>query len=44
MGYTTTPNFLDVAFQNNQISSPIFALQILNNSQQSLLYYNQIPP
>lgn len=28
MGYTTTPNFLDVAYQNNQIQSPVFTLMI----------------
>lgn len=26
MGYTSTPNFLDVAYQNNQIQSPVFTL------------------
>lgn len=26
MGYTSTPNFLDVAYQNNQIHSPAFTL------------------
>ncbi len=26
MGYTNVPNFLDVAYQNGQIQSPVFAL------------------
>lgn len=43
MGYTSTPNFLDVAYQNNQIQSPAFALDIQPTTLQSYIYFNQIP-
>jgi hypothetical protein len=43
MGFTSTPNFLDVAYQNNEISSPVFALALTNTSSQSILFYNQLP-
>lgn len=43
MGFTTTPNFLDLAYSNNQISSPVFALAIRNFSFQSFIYYDGIP-
>lgn len=43
MGYTSTPNFLDIAYQNNQIQSPVFTLLIQPTTQQSYIYFNQIP-
>jgi len=30
MGYTNIPNFLDVAYAQGLINSPVFALQIMN--------------
>lgn len=43
MGYTTTPNFLDIAYQNGEISTSAFALQIRKNTSTSYFYYNKIP-
>jgi hypothetical protein len=45
MGYTTIPNFLDVAYQNGEIESPVFALMVETTAQtqQSYVYFNQIP-
>jgi hypothetical protein len=43
MGYSTSPNFLDSAYSANQIKTAAFALQILNTTQQSILYYDEIP-
>jgi hypothetical protein len=43
MGFTTTPNVLDLAYANNEISSPVFALAIRNASAQSVIYYDGIP-
>lgn len=43
MGYTTTANFLDNAYNAGQIQSPVFALKISNNTDQSFIYYNNIP-
>ena len=41
MGFTSSiPNFLDVAFSNGEISSPVFSLEILNETSQSLVHYN----
>ncbi len=42
MGYTTIPNFLDVAYQQGQIATPAFALSIetVSQQQQSYIYYN----
>ena len=40
MGYTLTMNFLDQAFQNNQISTNVFSLQLRGNNETSLMYYN----
>jgi hypothetical protein len=45
MGYTLTMNFLDQAFQNNQISTNVFSLQLRGNNATSLMYYNNgLPP
>jgi len=44
MGFTTTPNFLDIAYSNNLISSPVFALALTDPINQSIIYYNEIPP
>jgi hypothetical protein len=43
MGYTTTPNFLDIAYSQNEIKSPVFTLQIEQTTSQSYIYYNEIP-
>jgi hypothetical protein len=34
------PNFLDIAYQNNQISTPIFSLELNFANQTSYLHYN----
>jgi len=34
------PNFLDYAYKAGQIKSPIFALQIMNETMDSIIYYN----
>lgn len=43
MGFTTTPNFLDTAFQAGQIKTNVFTLSLVNTTNSSLIYYNQIP-
>lgn len=46
MGFTSaqqSPNFLDLAYQQNQISTNTFALDLLNSSSNSQLLYNSIP-
>lgn len=44
MGFSSTPNFLDSAYQAGEISSPAFALSINETlNGQSTLYYNNIP-
>lgn len=43
MGFTSTPNFLDLAYQAGQIQTNVFSLSLLNTSTSSLIYYNQIP-
>ena len=43
MGYSSTPNFLDNAANENQIESPIFSLQIRPITEESILFYNEIP-
>lgn len=45
MGVTNTPNFLDIAYQQNQIATPAFTLSIRSNTStsSSYLYYNNIP-
>lgn len=40
MDYGSYPNFLDTAYQNNQISTPIFSLELNYPNQTSYLYYN----
>jgi hypothetical protein len=43
MGYTSVPNFLDIAHANGAIASPVFALEILSDTEQSLVHYNELP-
>jgi hypothetical protein len=43
MGYTKTPNFLDVAYQQGQIATSAFALMVQQSTQQSYVFYNEIP-
>lgn len=43
MGYTNTPNFLDVAYQKGQIATSAFALMVQQSTQQSYVFYNEIP-
>lgn len=43
MGYSSNQNFLDCAYNQNQISSSAFALDINGPDQPSLLYYNDFP-
>lgn len=46
MGFTSiqqSPNFLDLAFQQNQISTNNFALNLLNSSVNPQLLYNSNP-
>ena len=43
MGFTSSPNFLDTAFQDGEIDSPVFALEILDETEQSLIHYNELP-
>jgi len=43
MGFTSTPNFLDLAYQAKEISSPVFALALSNLPEQSTLYFDGIP-
>jgi hypothetical protein len=38
MIYASTPNFLDVAFQNNQISTLVYALELNYPNQTSYLH------
>lgn len=40
MDYGSNPNFLDVAYNQNQISTPIFSLELNDQTQTSYLYYN----
>ncbi len=40
MGFTTTPNFLDLAYTAKQIQTNTFALNLLSTANQSLIYYN----
>jgi uncharacterized SAM-dependent methyltransferase len=40
MDFTPKPNFLDLAYQAGQIKTNTFALNLLNTSNQSLIYYN----
>ena len=40
MSYASTPNFIDVAFQNNEISTPVYALELNYPNQTSYLHYN----
>lgn len=40
MDFGSTPNFLDVAYQKNQISTPIFSLELNYVNQTSYLHYN----
>ena len=39
-GYTTQPNILDVAYANGLIATPVFTLQLLDQSVQSNMFYN----
>ncbi len=39
-GYTNQPNILDVAYAKGVISTPVFTLQLLDQSVQSNMYYN----
>jgi len=39
-GYTLQPNILDVAYAKGLISTPVFTLQLLDQSVQSNMYYN----
>lgn len=39
-GYTTQPNILDVAYAKGLISTPVFTLQLLDQSLQSNMFYN----
>ena len=44
MGYTNIPNFLDLAYDTNQIDTPAFTLSIRSDSvNNSYLYYNELP-
>ena len=43
MGYSQTPNFLDVAYQQGQIATSAFALMVQQSTQQSYIFYNEIP-
>lgn len=43
MGFTTTPNFLDAAYQAGQIQTNVFSLNLLGLNNNSIIYYNQIP-
>jgi hypothetical protein len=40
MGYSTIANFLDIAYQQSQIKSPVFSLDLNLNTSTSYLYYN----
>jgi hypothetical protein len=40
MGYTQTPNFLDLAYSANQITTPVFSLQLNLDTATSYLYYD----
>ena len=40
LGYSSKPNFLDNAAQNDQINSSIFSLQMGGIGQPSVLYYS----
>ncbi len=44
MDYGSYPNFLDVAYQTNQISTPVFSLDLNYMNQTSLMYYNNGQP
>jgi hypothetical protein len=43
MGSTNTPNFLDIAYSKGQIATSSFALMIETTTQQSYIFYNDIP-
>lgn len=43
MGYSSIPNFLDLAFNAGQINTNVFSLQLKNMTSQSIVYYNVIP-
>lgn len=43
MGFTTTPNFLDTAYQAGQIQTNTFSLNLLPTTNNSIIYYNEIP-
>jgi len=43
MGSTSIPNFLDLAYEQNQISTPTFTLSINSSNTASYLYYNNLP-
>jgi len=40
MGYTSIPNFLDLAYSANQINTPVFSLQLNLVNETSYLYYD----
>ena len=43
MGFSEFPNFFDTAYLEGEIKSPIFALHLHNSSDNSVIYYNEIP-
>ncbi len=40
MGFTSTPNFLDTAYQAGQIQTNVFSLNLLPTTNNSIIYYN----
>jgi hypothetical protein len=40
VGYSTTPNPFDIAFQKGMISTSVFALELHNFTSESYFYYN----
>lgn len=43
MGFTSTPNFLDAAYEAGQIQTNVFTLNLLPIDNNSIIYYNEIP-
>lgn len=43
MGYSTTSNFLDLAYKAGSISTNVFTLQLGTTPNTSIMYYNSIP-
>ena len=43
MGYTTIPNFLDLSYEAGLIKTNTFALSLRNYSEDSWLYFDEIP-